>query len=74
MDDLKSINERLIDIDKTLVRNTVILEEHVRRTNLLEKRFHPIEEHVANLRGIVKFFKFLAILAAIAEVIRLLAV
>jgi hypothetical protein len=40
------LDERLDRIDATLIRNTVTLEEHVRRTNLLESDMKPIKRHV----------------------------
>jgi len=51
----------------TLERLTVSVEEHVRRTNLLEEDVRPIKTHVAMMQGALKVFGFLAILAAIGE-------
>lgn len=74
MDDNKftRIEEKLDKMSEILIRNTAILDEHQRRSTQLEKRFEPIEEHVKGLKAIVKFFKFVGILVAILEGIRLL--
>lgn len=46
IDKLDKLDERLDAVDTTLVRNTASLEEHVRRTNLLEQDMRPIKAHV----------------------------
>lgn len=50
---LDNVTEKLNDIDKTLITNTVILEEHQRRSlaneaavKLLESQVLPISRHV----------------------------
>jgi hypothetical protein len=52
-DDIKYIRGKLDDIIDivgqqgiTLARNTVTLEEHVRRTNMLEQDIKPLKAHV----------------------------
>lgn len=40
------LDSRQDDMDKVLIRNTMSLEEHVRRTNLLEQQVIPIKAHV----------------------------
>jgi hypothetical protein len=44
------IYDKLSEQGETLVRNTVTLEEHVRRTNLLENKMTHIETEVNGLR------------------------
>jgi hypothetical protein len=65
--------DKLVDkvdsIDRTLVRNTVTLEEHVRRTSMLEDKLVPIEKHVSMVQGAIKL---LAILIACIELWRML--
>jgi hypothetical protein len=68
-DKLDKLNDKLSIIDTTLVKQQTILDEHVRRTNILEERFEPVEEHVNSLKSIVRFFKFLGVIAAIVEMI-----
>ena len=49
---LDLFNDKLHDIDKTLVRNTDSLEIHIRRTELLERDVAPIKAHVAKVEVI----------------------
>ncbi len=67
-DDTKYLREKLdrlmdslIGVHKTLERNTVSLEEHIRRTALLEERAEqidarimPIERHVTGVAFLMK--------------------
>ncbi len=53
---LETIDNRLNTMNETLVRNTVSLEEHIRRTNLLEaahseldKKYAPTKERMDKL-------------------------
>jgi hypothetical protein len=64
-DKLDKLVEHVGSIDKTLVRNTVTLEVHVKRTNALENRMEPVEVHVTQMRGAVSFLKILALVLAI---------
>jgi hypothetical protein len=59
------ITEKINSIDKTLDRNTVSLEVHIKRTNLLEEELKPIKSHVALMNNLAKIIVFLGILAAI---------
>lgn len=63
-------NEKLSSIDKTLVAQHASLNEHMRRTELLEDAMKPITIHVAMVNGVVKFLKFLAALTALVELYR----
>ncbi len=51
----------------TLERLTVTVEDHVRRTNILEADIAPIKRHVWMVNGALKLIGLLGILAAIAE-------
>ncbi len=64
---LDKIVETLGEQAVTLGRLTVSVEEHVRRTNLLEEDIKPIKSHVAMVQGALKLVGFLSVLAAIAE-------
>lgn len=68
---LDKMSDSISSIDKTLSTQSIQLTEHIKRTNLLEDRFKPVEDHVQSLKGIVLFFKVLASIATVAEVIRL---
>lgn len=45
------LDERLDSIDKTLAAQHVSLEEHIRRTALLESEVAPIKKHVVMVQG-----------------------
>lgn len=66
-DKINAIAKDISEINVTLAKQAVILEEHVRRTNLLESRLTPIEHDVSMIHGIVKFIGFIAVLATIIE-------
>jgi hypothetical protein len=51
---LTKLNERLDTIEKTLLRNTISLEEHVRRTALLEDEVKPMRRHIILVEGLIK--------------------
>ena len=55
----------------TLAKQQVILDEHIKRSNMLETQMDSVMEHVNGLKGVTKALKILAFLAAIAESIRL---
>ena len=63
---LNKLDDKLDNIDKTLVKQEVNLAEHMRRTDLLEKKLdkdmeillndlEPIEKHVERVKGVTKF-------------------
>ncbi len=54
-DKVDRIAESVSNIDKTLMGQAVQLEEHIRRTTLLENDVKPIKEHVQRLKGIAWF-------------------
>lgn len=77
---LDKIESQLLEIDKTLVRNTVSLEHHILRTEqneklitLLNKDLAPVKEHVANLQGVVKAISIVSIsMGIIASILKIL--
>jgi chromosome segregation ATPase len=64
---LDKIVENISQINITLGKQSVILDEHVKRTNLLEKKVEPIEKHVHMIQGALKLFGMLAIFLTIYE-------
>lgn len=66
-DKLDKILENISRIDVTLARQNVTLEEHVRRTELLEDQVRPIGHKIAMFEGALKLLGVLGILAAIVE-------
>lgn len=49
----------LARVDKTLDRNTASLEEHMKRTSLLESELRPIKAHVEFVNSAAKFVTIL---------------
>ena len=64
---LDSIESKLDDVAYTLVKNTQILDEHMRRTTQLEDRVDELSEIRQEIQGAVKLIKLIALLAGIAE-------
>lgn len=64
---LDKIVENISEINITLGKQSVILEEHIRRTNLLEEKLVPIEKHVQMVHGAMKLLGLVAIFMAIYE-------
>ena len=53
------IFDKLSQQGETLVRNTISLEEHIRRTNLLEKKMEHVEVEVNGLKNHVDRVNFI---------------
>lgn len=68
----EKLDERLLSIDKTLERNTVSLEEHMRRTSILEEQIKPISKHVAMVQGVLQAAGGLLVLLSILNLLGLL--
>ncbi len=50
---LEKIEARLDSLDLTMVKNTISLEEHIKRTNMLEEEFKPIKKDHALVKASV---------------------
>jgi hypothetical protein len=44
------VDDRLLSIDKTLVKQSTILEEHIKRTSAAEERLDLLETHLEPLK------------------------
>lgn len=68
-DRLDDVDQKLHSLDKTSVLQQVSLDEHIRRTNLIEQKLDPIEKHVNTVQilstNVAKFVGFAAVLAGI---------
>lgn len=62
---LDKLDDRLDSVDKTLVRNTVSLEDHIRRTELLEQALKPVQQHITMLQGALKLVILFGIVASV---------
>lgn len=63
---IDKIADHISSIDVTLAKQQVILDEHVKRTNLLEKKLEPVERHVTVINGLMK------LIAALGTIIGLI--
>jgi hypothetical protein len=68
----KTVSDNIEVIKITLERNTMSLEEHMRRTNLLEDQVRPIEKHVQMFNGVLKFCGALAVILGAIEAVVLI--
>lgn len=50
---LEKMDQRLDNVDITLAKQSVVLEQHVKRTNLLEDEIRPIKKHVDRVNAIM---------------------
>lgn len=64
---LDRIEARLDSTDATLIRNTISLEEHIKRTDLLEQDLKPIKAHVQLMNTLAKIVSVGAGAAALAK-------
>jgi predicted metallo-beta-lactamase superfamily hydrolase len=55
MTQLNKIEKRLEKIEKILLRNTLDLEHHIKRTNLLEETLKPIRDAEHSRKTIASF-------------------
>jgi len=61
-DDIKEVKEKIYAIDLTLVKQEANIQEHMKRSDYLEKLYFeieeelkPIQEHVSQVHGVAKF-------------------
>lgn len=61
---VQKIDKRIDHIDVTMAKNTVSLEEHVKRTNLLEEQIKPVRSFYDGMIFTGKIIGFLTLLAS----------
>lgn len=82
LDKLDALDERLNKIEVTLERNTVTVEDHARRSDLLEMALEqiwdeikPVQAHVDKVEGALKVFGGLcAAVGALAAILKIVGV
>lgn len=74
---LDEMDKRIDNIDVTLVKQELNLQEHMRRSlaneeavNLLKEQLEPVKDHVKSVNSILKFAGGVAILLAAFESIK----
>lgn len=65
-DQLDRVEGRLDSIDVTLAKNTTSLEDHMRRTNLLEEAVAPLTKDKAQRDGAFKLLGVLSLMGGVA--------
>lgn len=65
---LDRLQEDVSEIKTHLAVYNALLDTHIKRTDLLEKRVAPIEKHMVMVSGALKLLGILAAIAAIVEV------
>jgi hypothetical protein len=68
MDKIDKIHESIKNIEITLAKQHISLEEHMRRTELLEEHIKPIQKHVIAVQGVIAFLLGCAALAGLIKV------
>lgn len=71
-DKVDNINQHIGDINQTLAGQAISLETHIRRTNALQEIVVDVRRKVTLAEGALKLIGFLAIIAGIAESIRVI--
>jgi tetrahydromethanopterin S-methyltransferase subunit G len=66
---IDNLGGHLGTIDTTLALQHVSLEQHIRRTELLEEKIAPLEKHVSQVHGIMKFIGILTTIGSFIGVI-----
>lgn len=69
-DKLDKVVESISRIDVTLAAQHVSLEEHIRRTNILEDEVKPIKDHVNVMKALVKVVGILSAILGLALTVK----
>jgi len=66
---LDKIIERIGKIDSTLSAQHITLQDHIRRTEILEKEIVPLTKNMNMLQGAVKLIALAGVIATVVEAI-----
>ena len=64
---LERIEGKIDEIMVEQAKQHVTLQEHTKRSTMLEEEMKPVRRHVAQMQGAMKLLGILALLAAILE-------
>ena len=71
-DRLERIENKLDDVQANTARNTASLEEHMRRTDILEAEIKPLKTHVIVVAALAKIVAFAgAVVGLVAGIAKL---
>lgn len=65
---LDSLSEKLHSMEIIQVEQGKDLKYHIKRTDLLEKKLEPVEEHVSFLRMLIKLIGALSVIAGLVQI------
>jgi hypothetical protein len=73
MDDYRfsRIEQEISEIKHTLNDQHASLQDHMRRSDALEAQVQPMQDLMLEIKGVVKFIKFVGVLAGIVECVRM---
>lgn len=66
---LENVKDEQAEIKVILTRNTVSLEDHIRRTEILEKTVVPLQERKNQVDGVIKLVIGLSVVVGIVATI-----
>lgn len=69
-DKLDQVSDKLHAVDITLAAQHVSLEDHIRRTELLEEEVRPIKRHVDRVNGALKLLGVLLLVFELYKAIK----
>lgn len=64
---LDVVVEKIGEINVTLAKQSVVLDEHIRRTEAIEEKLVPLDKHMYMINGGLKIIGGLAVLVGIIE-------
>lgn len=65
---IEKISSAIVRIDATLTSQAEQLKTHIKRTELLENRFKPIEDIAIAIKGFLKVIAIVGVIATTVEV------
>ena len=66
-DKVDNVLDKIGAIDVTLGKQQVSLDDHIRRTELLEQRMDPVEKNMNMIHGALKLIGLLSVIAVMIE-------
>jgi len=64
---LDKISDKIASIDVTLAAQHITLEEHIRRTAILENKMGPVERQVDFIQSLAKLITVMGVVATIVS-------
>lgn len=61
------VADRTGAVEAVLIKHGIILDEHIKRTELLEEHIAPVQAALSEFKGVVRMIKVLAVMAGAAE-------